>query len=39
MPPPMDVRLYWGVGASFQERRQYTCGARQNAYFGAGVNY
>jgi uncharacterized repeat protein (TIGR01451 family) len=39
MPPPMDVRLYWGVGASFQERRQYTCGYRQNAYFGAGVNY
>jgi uncharacterized repeat protein (TIGR01451 family) len=39
MPPPMDVRLYWGVGASFQERRQYTCGYRQHAYFGAGVNY
>ncbi len=39
MPPPMNVRLYWGAGANFQERRQYTCGPRQNAYFGAGVNY
>jgi hypothetical protein len=33
IPPPMNLRLYWGEGASFQERTQYTCGHFQTGYY------